>query len=65
MVWYATCADGAYSEATETCAQVVYVDVVPSQIPALSREEGAQLGGAVFSLLFIAWAFRFLRRRSP
>jgi hypothetical protein len=64
MALYATCAEGAFDEPSGTCSQVVYVEGEPSWIPEISREFGAEMGGAIFYALFTAWAFRTLRQRS-
>lgn len=60
---YATCDPANVDETTGTCSQVVWVEDASGWLPELSHEDGAELGMASFGLLFVAFAFRLLRKR--
>lgn len=57
-----TCPEGSYDEQTATCAAPVWTEQGGTALPALTVEEGAQLGMAVLGVWAIAWGWKMIAR---
>lgn len=64
MKYYATCDEANFDTATGVCSQVVYVQDGSGWLPELSNQDGAEIGAALFSLMALAYLFRFMFKKS-